>query len=109
MRYNGWEDCSNDRKAVEVEKMMQIQFHGKLGETQRKAATYFIKRVAEEFNTERAAEVARGPEGQVLVTYRVGNASAAKKMRHFMSEVSYKVLNDRGVWIVGLPTIVRHR
>jgi hypothetical protein len=81
-----------------------IQFHGKLGETQRSAATYFIKRVAERFNTTREAEVARGPEGQVLVTYHAPNASTAKKMRHFMSEISYKVLSDRGVWIVGLPT-----
>ncbi len=81
-----------------------IQFHGKLGETQRRAATYFVNRVAERFRTSREAEVARGPEGQVVVTYHVPNASEAKKMRHYMSEVSYKVLNDRGVWIVGLPT-----
>lgn len=82
---------------------MTIQFHGNFGNTQQRAARYFIHSLAGKFRAPRA-EIARGPEGQIVVYYPIAKASIEKQLRLRMSEVSYEVLDNYGVWIVGLPT-----
>jgi hypothetical protein len=84
---------------------MSVQFHGNFGETKKRAVFRFVKQMREKATTSESPRASTGPEGQILVFWKMPDRSASREqaVRRAMAKVSQEVLNTCGVWIVGSP------